>query len=416
MRFFRYRLIILLKFFSIFRFLLPLNLSPEAQSMPEIMTLYKQYEMVMEDFKESHKNYEQAVKEGTQTRELRSDSVAIENEIENVKKRLEKTQTRLDKIQQPELILEAAKSLRIEKDRHNELQMQIEEQKQGLQRANVFNERLSNEYQNSRMASQGTTSQQLLESIIEETQVLEFMVKQKLPQEILIRQTEVQILKEVIEEPSITREYLSELQYKIDEVNKEVQRLVEAKMNERGQSALAPFRQQASLIARNKESAAEQLDLLTKELKDVDYQLKEKQQKLHETVGELILRGDDLKSFVNTLRAKSNVYKQQRAELAGVRAEVTDLQQTLDGLKAQDPSLSSLINTDDEVSSLDHMSIFSRPESPLESRGITELSRLVDGLTRAGKLDLNLIIKPKKKIPTFFQSDVSQRVSITTVK
>jgi intraflagellar transport protein 81 len=254
-----------------------------------------------------------------------------------------------------------------------------------LQRANVLNDRLGKEYNNIRMTAQGTSSQQLLESIIEETQVLEFMVKQKLPQELLVRQTEVQILEEVIDEPTISREYLGELQFKIDEINKEVQKMVESRMNERSQQndTLVPFRQQAAMIARNKEAAAEQLDQKTRELKEIESQLREKQLKLQETVGEIILRGDELKQFVNTLRAKSNVYKQQRAELASVRAEVTDLQQTLEGLKSQDPSLSTNLITEDDASSLEPMSLLSRPDSPLESRGITELSRLVDGLTRA---------------------------------
>lgn len=233
-----------------------------------------------------------------------------------------------------------------------------------------------------RLTTQGTTPKQMLESIVEETQVLEFMVKQKLPQELMVRQTEVQILQEVIAEPNITREYLNDLQYKIDELNKEVQRMVETKMNDKSQQndalGLGPFRQQAALIARNKEAAAEQLDQLTKELNEVESQLKEKQQKLQETVGEEILRGDDLKQFVNTLRAKSNIYKQQRAELASVKAEANDLMETLENLKAQDPSLAA---GEEDTSSLEPM--MSRPDSPIESRGITELSRLVDGLSRA---------------------------------
>lgn len=361
---------------------MPLNLPPEAVSISEVMNLVAQYELAMDEFKESHQNYELAVQEGKKTRELRSDSVAIEGEIENVKKRIERLQTRLNKIPQQELLLEAARSLRTEKDQQKELQTQIDEQKQGLQRASVLSERLQKEYQNMRMATQGTSPQQMLDAIIEENQVLEFMVKQKLPQELTVRQTEVQILQEVIDEPNITRDYLADLQYRVDEVGKEVQRLVEAKMNDKSQQndtlGLGPFRQQAALIARNKEAAAEQLDKLTKELNDVESQLKEKQQKLQETVGEVILRGDDLKQFVNTLRAKSNVYKQQRSELASVKAEANDLVDTLDNLRAQDPTLAA---NEDDPSSLEPM--MSRPDSPVESRGITELSRLVDGLQRA---------------------------------
>lgn len=361
---------------------MPLNLPPEAISIPEVMTLFGQYEHAMEEFKESHQNYELAVQEGKKTRELRMDSNAIDGEIENLKKRIERLQTRLDKVPQQELLLEAAKSLRVEKDQQKELQTQLEEQKQGLQRARFLSERLQKEHQNMRLATQGTSPQQMLDAVIEETQVLEFMVKQKLPQELLVRQTEVQILQEVIDEPNISRDYLSNLQYKIDEVNKEVQRMVEAKMSDQSQQTnalgLGPFRQQAALIARNKETAAEQLDQLTKELSEVENQLKDKQQKLQETVGEVILRGDDLKLFVNTLRAKSNVYKQQRGELASVKAEANDLMETLDSLRAQDPSLAT---SDEDPSSLEPM--ISRPDSPIESRGITELSRLVDGLQRA---------------------------------
>lgn len=361
---------------------MPLNLPPEAVSIPEVMTLFDQYEISMDDFKESHQDHEMAVQDSKKTRELRSDSIAIEGEIENVKKRIERLQTRLDKVPQQELLLEAAKSLRVEKDQQKELQIQIDEQRQGLQKATVLSERLQREFQNMRMATQGTSPQQMLDAIVEETQVLEFMVKQKLPQEYLVRQTEVQILQEVIDEPNINRDYLSDLQYRVDEVNKEVQRMVETKMNDKSQQndtlGLGPFRQQAALISRNKETAAEQLDQLSKELNEVESQLKDKQQKLHETVGEVILRGEDLKQFVNTLRAKSNIYKQQRSEIASVKAEANDLVETLENLRTQDPSLA--INEEDPNS------LELRPdsiESAVESRGVTELSRLVDGLTRA---------------------------------
>lgn len=361
---------------------MPLNLPPEAVSIPEVTNLVSQYEVSMEDFKESHRHYELAVQEEKKTRELRSDSTAIEGEIENVKKRIERLQTRLDKVPQQELLLEAARSLRIEKDQQKELQTQIEEQKQGFQRENVLGERLQKEYQNMRLATQGTSPQQILEAVIEETQVLEFMVKQKLPQELTLRMTEVQILQDVIDEPNISRGFLEDLQYKIDEVNTELQRMVETKMNDRSQQndvlGIGPFRQQAVLINKNKEMAAEQLDSLTKELNDVESQLKDMQQKLQDTVGEVILRGDDLKQFVNTLRAKSNIYKQQRSELALVKAEANDLMETLENLRTQDPSLTT---TEEDPGSLETLA--SRPDSPGESRGITELSRLVEGLTRA---------------------------------
>ncbi|XP_055605755.1 intraflagellar transport protein 81 homolog [Uranotaenia lowii] len=387
------------------KFLIPLDLPPEAMAMPDLSNLWAQYLQTMDDFKDAHRAYEQSVHEGAQTRELRSDIGAIEAEIENVKKRIERTQGRLDKVPQQELLLEAANSLRIEKERQKELLAQIEEQKQGLHRANLIHDRLQKDVHNAKMSVQGATPQNLMESIIEETQVLEFMVQQKLPQELLQRRSEVQTLQEVIDEPNITRSDLTELQGKIDDLNREIQKHVEIRMTEYNthNDTLGPFRQQAAMVARNKEAAAEQLDQMTKELREIDNLLQDKQHRLQETVGEVILRGEELKQFVNTLRAKSNVYKQQRSELASVKAEVADLTQTLENLKSQDPSLSSTLSqvtTDDETASLvsgsglgggDLGSLVdsvpsSRPDSPssgIASRGMTELTRLVDGLQRA---------------------------------
>lgn len=304
----------------------------------------------------------------------------------SVKKRIERTQQRLDKVPQQELFLESAHNLRIEKERQKEIQSLIDEQKKAYQIACKTYDRLERELQTAKVATQGTSPEHLLETLLEETQVLEFMVQQKLPQEFEAKQTELQIIKEVIAEPNISREYLLEVQMRVDEVGKEVQKLVETRMTERDtqNDSLAPFRQQAGMVARNKEMAAEQLDQATKELREVTEILENKQQQLQETVGDVILRGDDLKHYVNTLRAKSSVYKQQRAELAALKSESADLMQTLENLKTQDPSLSTSLqqnNPEDENSSLD--TSLSRPDSPVETRGMSELSRLVEGLTRA---------------------------------
>lgn len=110
----------------------------------------------------------------------------------------------------------------------------------------------------------------------------------------------------------------------VDKVAADVQRIVESQLNQRGNNAetLGPFRQQAATVMRNKEMAAEQLDQCSKELRDVEHQIRDKQHMLDETVGGTILRGDELKEYVNKLRAKSSIYKQQRAELAALKVYI----------------------------------------------------------------------------------------------
>lgn len=61
-----------------------------------------------------------------------------------VKKRIERTQARLDKLSNQELLLEAGHALRIEKDRQKELEVQLEQQMQDIQRANTVIRRWRN--------------------------------------------------------------------------------------------------------------------------------------------------------------------------------------------------------------------------------------------------------------------------------
>lgn len=52
-----------------------------------------------------------------------------------MKKRIDRTQSRLDRVSNQELLLDAAHALRIERERQKELQTQLEQQKQDIQRA-----------------------------------------------------------------------------------------------------------------------------------------------------------------------------------------------------------------------------------------------------------------------------------------
>lgn len=79
-----------------------------------------------------------------------------------------------------------------------------------------------------------------------------------------------------------------------------------------------PFRQQAATVIRIKGTAAEQLDDLTKSIRETDSTIARKQAELQQRVGENYLRGDDLKQYINMLKAKSSVYKKQRAELSAL--------------------------------------------------------------------------------------------------
>lgn len=144
------------------------------------------------------------------------------------------------------------------------------------------------------------------------------MVEQKLPKEIATKKLELQIYEDVIKERVIDSSYLNNLQSRIDRVAQEIKQLGENRVIERDADNLLPFRQQAATVIRIKDTAAEQLDDLTKTIRDLESTVARKQAVLQQRIGETYLRGDDLKRYVNMLKAKSSVYKKQRAELSAL--------------------------------------------------------------------------------------------------
>lgn len=102
-----------------------------------------------------------------------------------------------------------------------------------------------------------------------------------------------------------------------------------------GEDKNAPFRQQASIIAKKKENKAEQLSDLRSALASIEEELEEKQNKLKELAGDTILKGEEFKKYVNKLKGRSIIYKEQKAELSQLRNESNVLSRTIEILNSR---------------------------------------------------------------------------------
>lgn len=105
----------------------------------------------------------------------------------------------------------------------------------------------------------------------------------------------------------------------------------------------APFRQQASIIAKKKENKAEQLGELRNALSNIEEEFEEKQGKLKELAGDTILRGEEFKKYANKLKGRTVVYKQNRAELSALKSESSILTRTLEILKSRDQNVTKAL-------------------------------------------------------------------------
>ncbi|XP_075727732.1 intraflagellar transport protein 81 homolog [Rhipicephalus microplus] len=310
------------------RFLVRVELPPELSGDIELQAVYTQYEAAMEQFKEAHKMGEALKASGLNTQELRKDISQMEQEREQLTKKIAKLRRKVETQRNKDTLLQLAKNLREEQDRAETLAQQRNSLRDTLNHCEQKIHRLTQQLRDLQHSGTGATPEGLMKKLEEEVRANGYLVRDKLPKEITACQNAIKDLQKVSAEPAMGQNEINRLKAKVQTENQEINALYEQKMRsqEQADDKLTLFRQQAAVIARKKEAAAETLNELRLQVSQLEAQLQEKQSVV--AGGEQVLKGDEFKKYVNALRGKSSQYKQQRQELAELRAETGVLART----------------------------------------------------------------------------------------
>ncbi|XP_005106145.1 intraflagellar transport protein 81 homolog [Aplysia californica] len=305
------------------KFLVKIDVPPEIMAEEEMSGIFQQYEELMETFKELHKQSEQLKNSGFNTSEIRKDITNMEEEKEQLLKRIERLRRKVESHPNSQKMMTVAKNLRVERDREKRLGTQKQEQMTSISHLDQRIKRLEAQLRDMRQASVGATPESLIYKLEEETRANGYMVKEQLPKDIMQRGKMIQNLQKVVSVPAMGQSDLEELNSQINELNAEVNQLIEKRMRsgEPADDKLSLFRQQAGIISHKKEAAAETLRAARDEYNQAQQELEQKREMVSSTEGAQVLKGEDFKRYVNKLRSKSTVYKKKRAELAELRAE-----------------------------------------------------------------------------------------------
>ncbi|XP_030024296.1 intraflagellar transport protein 81 homolog [Manduca sexta] len=308
-----------------------------------IQDLLDLYQNLIEEFKEVHKKTRLLQKENAS--EIINDikEMAVERDI--VIKRLENVQVNLVDVSNKDDLLNVSKSLRLQQEKAKELEHQYDTQQSQLKLASDQLKRYLNVIHGQSAAPK--TVNDVIKHLQEEIQLNCYLVKEKLPQETAHLQKELNIMQSITAEQHPTRSDLLMLQDKIAVVNGEMEQLVQRKLAAKGpqEDKLAPFRQQAAVIRRNKEASAARVHELASSLKDYEATLADLQSQVKQLLGDTVLRGEELKKYVNSLRTKSAVYKRQKANLTSFKTEAGILARTIQIISTADPTVEmALVN------------------------------------------------------------------------
>lgn len=323
------------------RFLVKIEVPAEILQEEPVMDTYTQYEGLVDGFKELHKTSESLKTSGFSTTEIRKDISQMEDEKDQLSKRIERLKKKVETVPNYEHMMSIARNFRKEQEKEASLVQQKQEQKNQLHHAEQRLQRMKHQLKDLKQSTVGVSAGDLVKKLDEENKVNAYMCEEKLPKDVESLRKACRDLEKVVNEPAMGQADLEEIQSQIKAMNSEVNGLIEKRMmrNDPTDDKLSLFRQQASIIARKKEGAADALHEAKDELSQAKQELAEKRDAMKNLDGEEVLKGDEFKRYVNKLRGKSTDYKKKRQELAELSAELGVLSRTVEILKQRDEQI-----------------------------------------------------------------------------
>ncbi|XP_059482691.1 intraflagellar transport protein 81 homolog [Neocloeon triangulifer] len=318
------------------KYLMKIEVPAALRGDSNLEELYENYEQLLEAFKDAHREREQLVSGGSNAGELRGDLAVMEREREIVAAKVATLQkTRVEGSKANAALLARVKALREARAKRDMLLEQKARLQTTCAELERFVARTKQQVTEARRAAHGVTPQGLLQRAEEEEKVSTYIANEKIPADIKSAQTQLQLLREVASQTCLTRSDLAQVEQQVRTLSTEVNALLERRMaaTDPADDKLAPFKQQAAMLGRKKEAAAEALGDLKRESATLKAKLEHIQGQLLPGE-EMPLTEEQYKRYLAQLKPRTELFKARRSQLSSQTAECGVLSRTLEVLRA----------------------------------------------------------------------------------
>ncbi|XP_076684112.1 intraflagellar transport protein 81 homolog [Andrena cerasifolii] len=314
------------------RFLVKVEVPAEYLSDPEVSSLFEQYTSSIDRFKVVHKEREIGRKNFENASELTADLKTMEKEKEAVTIRIERMKAKADSGIH---LLDAARALRVERDKERDLALQEEQEKEIVSRLQMSLQRLTRELQVLKKDESEVTVQALLQQLSGVVTVQTIVMNEKLPAELNAKKNRTKALTAVKQYSYLSPDQITTLRNKLDAITKEIQDLMELKVSKSNIDKMEPFRQQAAAVANIKRNVLERLEKTENSLQELQAKLGEKRELSRFVVEDTAPKGEEMKKYINRLKTRSTLYKHCKGEMTWLTAENSVLYRTAGILENQ---------------------------------------------------------------------------------
>lgn len=315
------------------RFLMKISVPQEmAQSDEEVHAAWEEYSELIEKFKEIHSSVTEQRKQGPNTEAVRSDIKAMEEERKQIEKRVERAEKKVKVLPNYDTLSAAATKLRLEKQKADEIQMQIREQRTQLSMCDSRLERANQRLESLSQQQSGLTPADLIERTADELKTANYRRKELLPKTLQEHKRQLAALQEAASDPSPDKISLLE---KVTTLRDEIKKFEELKMEESKDHSLIAFRQNAKNLSRRKEAQSLALQEKRKDEEEIKKEVEEKKKLMEKEFGGAPMNEKEFKDYGIELRRQGQKYNAARNHLKFLQSENGVLSRTLELLQKQ---------------------------------------------------------------------------------
>ncbi|BBM97693.1 intraflagellar transport protein 81 [Marchantia polymorpha subsp. ruderalis] len=309
------------------RFLVDVEIPAELLLAEDMNKLHAQYDSLREQFIETHRHLEglrQIERDPIKVKEHVSE---LQTERDHLLSKITKFKCKFQDVEKADELLEAVEEVKSLKVEMSKLVDTMIEQRQALNRSLGKNQKAYSKLQHMKILLEDAHNGSFFDKASHEIQALRFSAKQKLPEEVAAKQVHLHALQEVLCGPNKS-EGLASIQSKLLAVNEELKNKRRNGLEKHSENEDASKREsmhwqraQMGLILANRSQAANKKVAELTECRDKLQRDLDQKSTAIEEVKATVLRGEELKTYVESLRSKSAVYKKMKKELDDMDSE-----------------------------------------------------------------------------------------------
>lgn len=313
----------------------------ELKTDAEMNTLYSQYEKLIEEFWKTYNEHKRIEKQAAEATELKRDIKKMEADTAKLKELVETQKQKVAAIPNSSTLMVLAKDYHEANAESKRLDEQLRQQQKAVEQLETEVKHLKEELE--RKKNLQPSSDDPMKVIKEEVHINRILAESKLPDELKAFKKDLEIYATVATEPEPNQEELDKLAEEVEGVNNEVKALQRKMATNASDDKLAPFRNQAKMIANKKNELATAVMELKKEVEATDVKIAEKKNTLQGILGGPAMYGSELKQYISNVRDRCNLYKELRTQEQALRSELGVLNRTIEILQTLEPSLAKAL-------------------------------------------------------------------------